>query len=313
MKLRHSLVALVAVGVIHFGCSSSDDNKDTTATGEKGTAEVPEGATGVTDKAWSETFASEDGEGGQFVNGLMDDVSGKNIGTDIADMGSVGTTLRAEDCQPTITAGSTTDADSDGIPDALTQTYNCDFSQEGSETTITGTVDVKDKDAASKAGGYKYTVTDFKFAIEFTAEGMSFSSSGTMNGTMEVTVDGNTFTVEQDSTSTTNSSGILGQAAVKTTNATKTKTVYEADEDGNEDPFDKGTIKSIAGTIHSKSEGTPAFEVTVGVKGADLVKGSCESGFESGSVSFIDGNGNETKATFGSDCTVTWTRNGAGI
>lgn len=316
MKLRHSLLALVAIGVIHFGCSSSDDDKsDTTSTtGEKGTAEVPTGASGVTDKDWSTKFAAEDGEGQTFIDGLMPGISGKDLSTDVDNIGSLDeTTLRSSTCEPIVLSGSLADTDLDGIPDNMGHKYDCTVTQDNTKMTIKGTIEIQDKDNASKAGGYKQTISDLVYMFEYSIDGATIKSTSTVNGTFEVTVDGNTFTAKEDSTTTTDTPSIFGQPIVKTTNQTKSTFVYAADEDGNDDPFDKGTIKSISGTIHTKSEGTPVFDVTVGIKGVDLVKSSCQTGFESGSISFIDGNGNETKATFGSNCKATWTRNGANI
>lgn len=313
MKMRHSLLALVAVGLMSFGCSSSDDSDDTTKTeGEKGTATPPTGAAGGSDKAWSESFAGTGGEGRSFVDDLMNNISGKASTELPVDTGAGAlTTLRAEDCKPTITDGSETDADSDGIPDSLSQNYNCAITEEGGAYTLKGDVTITDKNPASKAGGYKYEMKNLNLEMSFDLGGTQFSSKTTMNGTVDVSVDGNKFTAVQDTSSTSEASAVLGQGGSTTSGINKTTIVYTADEDGNDDPFDKGTINSVTGTIKTTST-NPAFDITVGVKAEDLVKGTCEASFTSGSISFIDGLGNDTKATF-KDCAATWSRNGTAI
>ncbi len=320
MKMRHSLLALVAVGLLNFGCSSSsDDDSEGTKTPAEvpaGGATPPAGAAGTSDETWSKDFAGNTGKG--FIDGMMGGLSGKTVATDMKDKGNAGgdatgLTLRTEEeCKPTTVSGSEADADADGIPDDLVQTYDCNTTKEGATTKVTGGLGSKDKNPASKAGGYTYEITNFAYSVEADMEGIKFTTKGTIASKFDVTVEGSTFTAKEKSTITSESTGILGSGAIKTSSNTDTTVVYVADEDGNDDPFDKGTIKSVDGTINTKSEGTAAFDITVGIKAENLVKGTCESGFTSGTISFIDGSGNATTATF-KDCAATWTRNGAAI
>lgn len=321
----HLHLALLCTGLLSVACNKSDDsNSASSSTPPLG--ERPTAASGTMPKEQAAEFIAS--SSGELATTAMSSVNGSGIATITSTLGSMPSTptalkamkqagiqLKAEDphaCEPTVISGSTTDTDSDYIFDEYSAKLECNVAAEYATLTASGTISIQDKEPTVPFTGFAAAIDDYRYNIELKGDGATSTISSSMSAAFESSVDGLVHTAKADLDT-------IFEAKTAEQNATVAygtffDSKWTAEDDGNDTPFDKGTMNTITGFIKVNVVSPDATQqFALAVEGTDLVRSSCtDEGFDSGTMTLTDGAGNKMVGTF-SACSSTWTYNGEAL
>jgi hypothetical protein len=193
--------------------------------------------------------------------------------------------------------GDFTDADADEIPVDATFTFDCAYSEEGSDFTVTGRAHFQDANDADALSGY---TTEFKdFTMGETKDGQKSTLELDQKFVLTIKNNENLYIIEND--------------LVLTATTPKEKLSYselatlDYRPDAIADPFVAGTFALNNVTVWQSGE--DVYKLT-GVAPALHYSSSCESSFDDGSVSYKDNLGNSLELIFNACNNVTVIYNG---
>lgn len=209
-------------------------------------------------------------------------------------------------CDPTKTPATPVDADSDGIYATATLSYSCSVDFLGTPASVSGTITMTDKDDTTKFGGFSVGLSNLAVDIPSL---MKTTINATITGTKGTSTYTGVFDMAADITAAQSSgNGTVGIY----TDITVTPTDMTA-------PSDAGAVSTFSGFVKYKGSGNgQSIDLVLSYVGANLtyVKsgGSCAAnGFNAGTLTMTDGAAHHLVATFGSDCTATYTFDGASV
>lgn len=213
-------------------------------------------------------------------------------------------------CEPTISEGSQTDGDDDGIPARMKASFSCSQSNDLFPYSISGTIDATDADDANKFGGYAVSATDFTMSLTLGEASLNF----TLNGKATNTRGTSSFTgvYEQFVSITSSQSNVSGDIGLWL-DTVVTPTSMSAVRDA-------GSIDSMTGFLKARAKSdAQSIDLVLAISSSGLKyniascpEASTDHPFTEGSISLKDESNNELKATY-TNCEEAWTYNGEAV
>lgn len=223
-------------------------------------------------------------------------------------MGSGGGFPDIGTCIHTATAGATTDADNDFIPESLSLQYNCTSTDDqGNTNKITGSASSTDKSATDSYGGFLMTYTGLTSLYTYNAGQTSVTAE--VSARLETTKNSNG--------SYTSSGDIVLNGGI---DSSRSLTGFYIDASYTPElnnlnlPSSNGTLSSISGFLKRQNLGAvPATDYVLTVSGSNLSYGaSCDNTYKDGTVTLSDGSSNVLLITY-TNCITTATLNGTTV
>ena len=220
----------------------------------------------------------------------------------------------------TLNKGSTTDADTDGVRDDSQDTYNCNFGTSGT-FTLTGNTTVKDRVVDATTGKFPFGGADVTLGLtlDFSSEeeGVTVSGNLVTEGTWGFAFSGTTGTgivaITQRFRVNAQGQSAFGELGWWVNPWTITPT----------DPTPENWAKSGAASWTSffrYNMGGVNYTLQGTTKGLEYDEACARAGvrgnsknYNAGSIEWVDGVGNKVAVTFATDCSYSWTYNGAAL
>jgi hypothetical protein len=193
-------------------------------------------------------------------------------------------------------AGDFTDADSDEIPVDATFTFNCTYSENKSDFTITGSARFQDTNDADAFSGYSINFTD----LTTTETKAGKTNTLELDQTFVLRINKNGYVIENDlelTTTTPKESFVYSELA----------TLGYTPDDVT-DPFAAGTFAFNAVTTWQR--GQDIYKLT-GVSPKLHYSATCESSFDKGTVNYQDNFSNSLELIFNACNNITVIYNGS--
>lgn len=196
--------------------------------------------------------------------------------------------------------GDFTDADADEIPVSATFTFDCAYSEEGSDFTVKGSAYFQDANDTDALSGYAIKFTDF--TISETKKGQTNTLELDQTFVLGVDDDKSLYVIEND---------LVLTATTPEGNFTYSELAslgYAPDDVA--DPFAAGTF--AFNSVTTWQSGEDIYKLT-GVSPALHYSATCESGFDAGTLELQDNFSNSLSITYNACNNVTVVYNGTAL
>lgn len=285
---------------------------------------IPSGPSGEITQTQAQEFRTT---GGETIITLSDSTDTDGIGGEFAGdtarrsaslfesaLRLAGAKRSGERTSCTLNKGSTTDSDTDGVRDDSTDTYTCDFGTEGT-FTLDGNTKVKDDLVNATTGKFPLggaTVTPtFNLTFSSNTGGTTVSGSINTSGLWNFILAGSTASGRVEITQTINVNA-AGQSASGEIGWYLSPWSVTPTDLAN--PEQAGAVSWTSYFRYKMAD----VDYTLEGKTTNLVYNrACARGnepkYNGGHIEWVDGAGNKVKAEFATNCSVTWTYNGAAL